>query len=70
MALYCRNTRITSPYEYMLALTENAAMNGVKFAMDHEIIDIQRVYDETHITSSGTDNYLFWFEQVMMSLFA
>jgi glycerol-3-phosphate dehydrogenase len=39
-ALYCHWTGITSPYEYVIALSENAFTNGVVFKLDHEVTDI------------------------------
>ncbi|KAJ3095049.1 hypothetical protein HDU97_007331 [Phlyctochytrium planicorne] len=42
-ALYCPHTGITSPYEYTIALAENAITNGVEFKLRHEVTDIQRV---------------------------
>lgn len=37
-ALFCPHTGITSPYEYCIALAENAAMNGVKFLLNHRVV--------------------------------
>ncbi|KAJ3269493.1 hypothetical protein HDU76_011291, partial [Blyttiomyces sp. JEL0837] len=45
-ALHCPHTGITSPYEYTIALAENAIHNGVEFRLQHEVVDIQRISDE------------------------
>ncbi|KAJ3400892.1 hypothetical protein HDV05_000785, partial [Chytridiales sp. JEL 0842] len=42
-ALLCPHTGITSPYEYTIALAENAVVNGVVFKLRHEVTDIQRI---------------------------
>ncbi|KAI9011427.1 glycerol-3-phosphate dehydrogenase [Gaertneriomyces semiglobifer] len=44
-ALYCPGTGITSPYEYTIALAENAITNGVDIKLKQEVIDIQRAQD-------------------------
>ncbi|KAJ3073078.1 hypothetical protein HDU98_002284 [Podochytrium sp. JEL0797] len=42
-ALACSHTGITSPYEYTIALAENAIMNGVQFRLRCEVTDMQRI---------------------------
>lgn len=46
-ALYCPCAGITSPYEYVIALAENAIANGVEILLNHEITDIQQVSNDT-----------------------
>ncbi|KXS18224.1 DAO-domain-containing protein [Gonapodya prolifera JEL478] len=41
-ALHCPTVGITSPYEFCIALFENAVHNGVTLLLDHEVTDIQR----------------------------
>ncbi|KAJ3174720.1 hypothetical protein HDU87_006969 [Geranomyces variabilis] len=41
-ALYCPSTGITSPYEYVIALAENASSNGVDIHLEQEVVDVQR----------------------------
>lgn len=36
---------LTSPYEYTIALAENAIQNGVKFALNTEVVDIKKESD-------------------------
>lgn len=36
-ALYCPEAGIASPYEYVVALAENAIANGVEFELDKEV---------------------------------
>ncbi|KAJ3079779.1 hypothetical protein HDU99_010099 [Rhizoclosmatium hyalinum] len=42
-ALLCPHSGITSPYEYTIALAENAILNGVQFHLRCEVTDIQRL---------------------------
>nr|KAJ3423206.1 hypothetical protein HK105_000360 [Polyrhizophydium stewartii] len=55
-ALYCPDAGVTSPYEYTIALAENAIDNGVRFFLQHEVVDIQRVSDLTAY-SCNTDGH-------------
>lgn len=45
-ALFCPGTGITSPYEYTIALAENAMTNGVHIRLSHEVVDIQRAHGQ------------------------
>jgi glycerol-3-phosphate dehydrogenase len=42
-ALYCPDAGIASPYEYTIALAENAAHNGVGFLLGEAVVSIRRV---------------------------
>ncbi|ORX93872.1 DAO-domain-containing protein [Basidiobolus meristosporus CBS 931.73] len=42
-ALYCPDAGLVSPYEYTIALAENAVQNGVEILLNHEVIDIQKL---------------------------
>lgn len=44
-ALFCPHTGICSPYEYTIALAENAAVNGVDFLLNLEVVSIQKLED-------------------------
>jgi glycerol-3-phosphate dehydrogenase len=48
-ALHCPHTGITSPYEYAIALAENAIANGVDFRLRHRVTDIRKP-----VTPSGS----------------
>ena len=39
---HCWCSGITSPYEYCIALAENAIDNGVEFRLKHTVVDVQR----------------------------
>ncbi len=39
-ALYAKDVGVTSPYEYTIALAENAVSNGVDLFLKHKILDI------------------------------
>jgi glycerol-3-phosphate dehydrogenase len=55
-ALLCEHTGITSPYEYTIALAENAIRNGVKIVLNHEVMDIIMVANDTMNFSSNPKN--------------
>ena len=42
-ALYSKDVGVTSPYEYTIALAENAVTNGVDLFLEHEVYDIVRI---------------------------
>ena len=42
-ALYAKDVGVTSPYEYTIALAENAVENGVDLFLEHEVLDIKRM---------------------------
>jgi glycerol-3-phosphate dehydrogenase len=46
-ALFCPHTGITSPYEYVIALAENAVTNGCQILLNHEVTDIIIVSNDT-----------------------
>jgi glycerol-3-phosphate dehydrogenase len=41
-AMRCKHTGITSPYEYCIALAENAITNGVEFRLRHRVTSIRQ----------------------------
>jgi len=41
-ALYCANAGITSPYEFVIALMENAIVNGVELKLKNEVVGIEK----------------------------
>jgi len=44
-ALYCKEAGIVSPYEYCIALAENAISNGVEFKFNSRVNDIHKEND-------------------------
>jgi glycerol-3-phosphate dehydrogenase len=42
-ALYAKDVGVTSPYEYAIALAENAVENGVDLFLEHEVLNIIRM---------------------------
>ena len=44
-ALYCRNAGVTSPYEFVIALAENAITNGVELKLSTAVVGIEKVDD-------------------------
>jgi glycerol-3-phosphate dehydrogenase len=51
-ALFCANAGVTSPYEFTIALTENAVKNGVDLHLNTEVTAIQKVEDGFKIITS------------------
>lgn len=49
--LYAPTGGIVCPYEFTIALCENAYENGVKFSLNSEVIDIEKVEDKFIITT-------------------
>ncbi|PUU89841.1 NAD(P)/FAD-dependent oxidoreductase [Halanaerobium sp.] len=41
-ALYCKSIGVTSPYEFTIALAENAVDNGVDLKLESEVINIEK----------------------------
>lgn len=44
-ALYSASSGVTCPYQYTIALAENAKMNGVDFYFEHEVLAVRRQSD-------------------------
>lgn len=44
-ALYCANAGVTSPYEFVIALAENAVANGVDLHLNTEVTAIEKAGD-------------------------
>ncbi|MFT9495071.1 NAD(P)/FAD-dependent oxidoreductase [Anaerosolibacter sp.] len=47
-AMFSPLSGIVDPFQYTIALAENAKMNGVDFYFDHEVIGIHRKEDKIH----------------------
>jgi glycerol-3-phosphate dehydrogenase len=54
VALYCKSVGITSPYEFAVALAENAIENGVCLKLETEVLNIEKIQHCFNIeTTSG-----------------
>lgn len=53
-ALYCENAGVTSPYEFVIALAENAVQNGVELKLNHEVVSIEQANEVFLIHTSQT----------------
>lgn len=42
-ALYCENAGVVSPYEFVIALAENAIENGVDLRLSHKVESIEKM---------------------------
>lgn len=49
-ALYCPSAGVTSPYEFAIALAENAIENGVELKLNSEVSTIQKTKEQFLIT--------------------
>lgn len=48
-ALYCKGAGVMSPYEYVIALAENAVDNGVELNLYAEVVDIEKEGEVFHV---------------------
>ena len=51
-ALYCAQAGVTSPYEFVIALMENAVANGVELKLRHEVRQLEKRSDHFLITTT------------------
>ena len=56
-ALYCKGAGVCSPYEYVIALAENALDNGVKLELNSEVVDIEKSNDTFKVETSKGETY-------------
>lgn len=54
-ALYCQNAGVTSPYEFVIALVENALTNGVTLKLNTAVTGIEKVNDAFKIITNRED---------------
>jgi len=55
VALYAKNVGVTSPYEFTIALVENAITNGVELKLENEVMSIEQV-EEGFIVHTNKEN--------------
>lgn len=60
VALFSPNSGIVDPFNYIVALAENAVMNGAQYFFDHEVIGIEREEDKYKIITKHGDFYTRW----------
>lgn len=58
-ALHCPRAGVCSPYEYVIALAENAISNGAEVVLNTEVLDILRVSDEEEANSNSRNGTHF-----------
>lgn len=56
-ALYCKGAGVCSPYEYVIALIENAIANGVKLKLNSEVVDIKKIEDVFSVKVADGTSY-------------
>lgn len=54
-ALYCENAGVASPYEFVIALAENAVENGVELRLNAAVTAIQPVSDSFKLTAGNSE---------------
>ncbi|WP_346354831.1 NAD(P)/FAD-dependent oxidoreductase [Azotosporobacter soli] len=54
-ALYCKNAGVTSPYEFVIALAENAVENGVELRLNSEVTAIEKTNDGFKVTAANAE---------------
>lgn len=59
-ALYSPNSGIIDPFEYTIALAENAVENGVPYYLSHEVTSIERDGGTYEVTAQGKTFYTRW----------
>lgn len=60
-AMFSPNSGVVDPFNYTIALAENAHENGVDYYFDHEVIDISKGEDGIYkITTVKGDYYTRW----------
>lgn len=55
VALYAKSVGVTSPYEFTIALAENAVENGVEIKLEEEVLDIKNLRDHFCIETTKGD---------------
>jgi glycerol-3-phosphate dehydrogenase len=55
VALYAKSVGVTSPYEFTIALTENAITNGVELKLLNEVISIEELEDKFIVHTNEAD---------------
>ncbi|AKN30820.1 FAD-dependent oxidoreductase [Clostridium carboxidivorans P7] len=51
-ALYCEDSGVCSPYEFTIALIENAIVNGVELKLNQEVLAIEKLKDSFKIKTN------------------
>ena len=55
VALYAKSVGVTSPYEFTIALVENAVANGVDLKLENEVISIENLEDKFIVHTNKED---------------
>ncbi len=58
-ALYCKGAGICSPYEFVIALTENAIHNGVELKLNTEVTSIKEIDSKYFEITSKDENKIY-----------
>lgn len=56
-ALYCKGAGVCSPYEYVIALMENAITNGVDLKLENEVKSIEKNGNSFILTNQNGEKY-------------
>jgi len=55
--LYAPSAGVTSPYEYTIALIENAIANGVQIELEQEVLDITKTEDGSFVVTTNRSHF-------------
>ncbi|MBZ9606732.1 NAD(P)/FAD-dependent oxidoreductase [Clostridium estertheticum] len=55
VALYAKSVGVASPYEFTIALVENAITNGVELKLENEVISIEKLEDKFIVHTNKED---------------
>jgi len=55
VALYAKSVGVTSPYEFTIALVENAITNGVELKLENEVTSIEKLEDKFIVHTNKED---------------
>lgn len=59
-AMFSKNSGIVDPFQYTIALAENAAENGVEYFLDHEVTGIERDGGQWEIQTGKGSFFCRW----------
>ena len=55
VALYAKSVGVTSPYEFTIALVENAITNGVELKLENEVMSIEKLEEKFMVHTNKED---------------
>ena len=56
-ALWCKSSGIVCPFNFNIALMENAITNGVELKLENEVLNIKRIEENYFEIKTNKENY-------------